>query len=195
MTQHENLMPLARAERAILFIRGQRVMLDADLAQIYGIKTMRLNEQVKRNRDRFPEDFMFQLTTEEVKNVLCLRSQFAISKKGRGGRRYLPYVFTEHGAVMLASVLNSPTAIQASVYVVRAFVRLREILATHKELAHKLNELENRLDGHDADIRDIIAAIRGLMTVEKKPRGGIGYRTPLCWPEIMTASLALTSAW
>lgn len=174
MTQHENLMPLARAERAILFIRGQKVMLNADLAQIYGVMTMRLNEQVKRNRDRFPDDFMFQLTHKEKMEVIANCDNLQRLKFSP----VLPYAFTEHGAVMLASVLNSPTAIQASVYVVRAFVRLREIFATHKELAHKLNELERRLEGHDADIRNLVAAIRGLMTVEKKPRGRIGYRTP-----------------
>src|SRR5436190_2210883 len=124
------IIPSDRIERQIYFFRGHKVMLDTDLA-LYGVSTKRLNEQVKRNRDRFPEDFMFQLTEEEA---ITLRSQIATSNK-RGGRRTLPYVFTEHGAVMLASVLNNPIAVRASVQVVRAFVRLREMLATHKELA------------------------------------------------------------
>src|SRR5712691_6596935 len=143
-------------ESLILTVRGQRVMLDSDLARIYGVTTHRLNEQFKRNEVRFPEDFAFRLTPEEYE---ALRSQIAISKS-RGGRRYLPWVFTEHGALMLASVLNSPTAVTASVRVIRAFVRMREMLSLHRELAQKLFQLEHRLDDHDQDIQKLFAAIR-----------------------------------
>src|SRR6266481_6783103 len=146
-------------EGAIYLIRGQRVMLDSDLAAIYGVTTKRLNEQLRRNRKRFPQDFAFQLTTEEFRN---LRSQFATSK-GRGGRRYFPWVFTEHGAIMLASVLNSDIAVQASVRVVRAFVRLREMVAANAQLAAKLEELERRLDSHDEAIIELFAALKQLL--------------------------------
>jgi len=145
-------------------------MLDADLAELYGVTTKRLNEQVKRNASRFPGDFMFQLTPDETR---ILRSQFATSRSGWGGRRALPYAFTEHGAVMLASVLNSPTAVDASVQVVRAFVRLREILATHKDLARKLEDLEKK---YDARFRVVFDAIRKLMAPPERPRRQIGFR-------------------
>jgi hypothetical protein len=134
-------------------------MLDSDLAAIYGVSTIRLNEQFRRNRERFPSDFAYQLTAQEF---TALRSQFAISK-GRGGRRYLPHVFTEHGAIMLATVLNSPVAIEASVRVVRAFVHLREMLASNKELASKLAELERRLGAHDQAIATLFQAIKQLI--------------------------------
>jgi phage regulator Rha-like protein len=132
-------------ERAIYLIRGQRIMLDSDLAAIYQVTTKRLNQQFTRNRKRFPVDFAFQLTAEEFTN---LKSQIATSNR-RGGRRYLPWVFTEHGAIMLASVLNSDVAVQASVRVVRAFIKLREMVAANAQLASKLEELERRLDSHD----------------------------------------------
>src|SRR6266481_6745027 len=138
-------------ESLILTVRGQRVMLDSDLARIYGVTTHRLNEQFKRNVVRFPEDFAFRLTPEEYE---ALRSQIAISKS-RGGRRYLPWVFTEHGALMLASVLNSPIAVQASVRVMRAFVRLREMVAGNAQLAARLKDLEQRLDSHDEAIIEL----------------------------------------
>lgn len=134
-------IPGERIEQVILLIRGQKVMLDRDLAELYGVTTKRLNEQVSRNKDRFQEDFMFRLTKEEFTN---LRSQFVTSRWG--GRRYHPNAFTEHGAVRLASVLNSPIAVEASVQVVRAFVRLREMLASNKDLARKLAILENKYD-------------------------------------------------
>ena len=156
----------------ILNIRGLKVMIDNDLAELYGLPTKRLNEQVKRNQERFPDDFMFQLRPEETE---FLRSQSATSKTGRGGRRYLPYVFTEHGAIMAANVLNSPRAIQASVLVVRAFVRLREIVAPHKELADKLAELEKRISGQDENIQTLFQAIRELMTGPDSPRRQIGF--------------------
>jgi phage regulator Rha-like protein len=169
----ESPVPLERIQQAILLIRGKRVMLDADLAQLYGVSTKRLNEQVKRNRDRFPEDFMFQLNPTEVNN---LRSHFATSKRGRGGRRYAPYAFTEHGAIMLAAVLSTPRAMQVSVLVVRAFVRLREILTTHKALAHKLAELESKIETHDEAIRSLVSAIRQLMAPPAAGQKKIGFQ-------------------
>jgi len=148
-----------RIESLILNVRGLRVMLDSNLAKIYGVQLKRLNEQVKRNADRFPNDFAFQLTNQEVAD---LRSQSATSKT-RGGRRYLPWVFTEHGALMLASVLNSPIAVESSVRVVRAFILMREQLAAHKELAEKLGDLVNRVSGHDKSIQNLFEAIRQLV--------------------------------
>jgi hypothetical protein len=149
-----------RIESLIYTIRGLRVMLDSDLAKIYGVSTMRLNEQFKRNSSRFPSDFSFQLTQQEFADLI---SQIAISKRGRGGRRKLPWVFTEHGALMLASVLNSPIAVEASVRVVRAFVLMREQLTANKELAQKLVELESRVSGHDEAIQNLFEAIRQLV--------------------------------
>jgi hypothetical protein len=149
-----------RIESLILAVRGLRVMLDSDLAKVYGVTTARLNEQFKRNSNRFPSDFAFQITPAELE---VLMSQFATSKKGPGGRRKLPRVFTEHGALMLASVLNSPVAIEASIRVVRAFVLMREQLAAHKELSLKLKELESRVSGHDEAITNIFEAIRQLV--------------------------------
>ena len=150
-------------------------MLDSDLAAVYGVTTKRLNEQVKRNRKRFPDDFMFQLTKEETE---FLRSQIATLKTGRGQhRKYRPHAFTEHGAVMLASVLNSPVALQASVQVVRAFIRLRELLATHKDLATKLAELERK---YDSQFKVVFDAIRKLMTPPpgpERPRMGFHVRS------------------
>jgi hypothetical protein len=158
--------------RAISVLRGQRVILDADLARIYGVTTGRLNEAVKRNADRFPEDFMFRLSAAEH---AALISQFATSKTGRGGRRKLPWAFTEHGAVQAANVLNSTRAIAMGVYVVRAFVRLREMLAANAPLAHKLNELERKLKHHDEAIAAILSAIRELMNPPPPKRRGIGF--------------------
>ncbi len=147
-------------------------MLDVDLASLYGVATKRLNEQVRRNAERFPEDFMFRLTEEEVE---ALRSQIATSNKGRGGRRYRPYVFTEHGAIMAAMVLRSPRAVDMSVQVVRAFVRLREMLASNVALAHKLDELERRLAGHDQAIHNLFEAIRRLLAPPPSKRRQIGF--------------------
>src|SRR5437016_11707586 len=153
-----------RIEKRILFLRGQKVMLSTYLAELYGVVTWRLHEQVKRNKHRFPADFIFQLTYHEVR---ALTSQFARSKPGRGGRRYLPYAFTEHGAIMAAMVLNSPRATEVSVYVVRAFVELRDTFVAHKELAKRLDELESRLERklatHEKAIAGILDAIRQLM--------------------------------
>ena len=138
------IIPIEDIQQRIIIIRGHRVLINADLAMLYGVTTKRLNEQVKRNIKRFPSDFMFQLNEEESEN---LRSQFATSSWG--GRRYLPYVFTEHGAIMLTNVLNSDVAVHASIQVVRAFVKLREILSTHKDLASKLVQLEQKIGKHD----------------------------------------------
>ena len=147
-------------EDAIRFVRGQKAMLDSDLARIYGVSTAHLNQQLKRNLSRFPEDFAFQLNQQEFASLM---SQIVTSKKGRGGRRKRPWAFTEHGAIMLASVLNSPVAIEASVRVVRAFIHLREMLASNKQLAAKFAELERRLDGHDDAIKTLFDAIRELL--------------------------------
>ena len=151
-----------RIESSILVVRGQRVILDADLAGLYGVTTKRLNEQVKRNLARFPSDFMFQLTAEET---AALRSQNATSN-GRGGRRYSPYVFTEHGAVMAANVLNSERAIDVSIHVVRAFIALRRYAATHEELRAKLAHLERK---YDHQFKMVFDAIREMMAPPKKP--------------------------
>ena len=143
-------------------------MLDSDLAMIYGVTTKRLNEQLKRNRPRFPADFAFQLTVQEFRDLKSqiatssLRSQF-VTSRSHGGKRKLPWVFTEHGALMLASVLNSEIAVQASVRVVRAFVRLREMVAANAQLAAKLQELERRLDSHDEGIANLFAALKQLL--------------------------------
>jgi len=170
--------PLEKITSRILFMRGQRVLLDRDLAELYGVTTARFNEQVRRNRDRFPSDFIFQLTNQEVG---LLRSQIAISigetrRAPRGGRRYAPFAFTEHGAIMAATVLNSPRATEVSVFVVRAFVRLREIVAANKELAAKLDELERRVSNHDEAITGIIKTIRELaIRPEPAPKRRIGF--------------------
>jgi hypothetical protein len=158
----------------VLTARGHKVMLDGDLAALYGVSTKRLNEQVRRNRKRFPSDFMFQLTTDEVAH---LRSQNATSKPTHGGRRYAPYAFTEHGAIMAATVLNSPRAIEFSVFVVRAFVKLRQILAGHAELARKLDLLERK---YDAQFKVVFDAIRRLMIPAERshPSRRIGFHTP-----------------
>jgi len=163
----------------ILVVRQQKVILDTDLAELYGVPVKRLNEQVKRNRERFPSDFMFRLTDEEQES---LRSQNATSKSGRGGRRYAPYAFTEHGAIMAATVLNSEQAVEMSVFVVRAFVRLREMLASNEKLAAKIDELEQRLDTHDASIQDLIEAIRQMMLPEPATGRKIGCVLPAAKP-------------
>jgi hypothetical protein len=164
-----NILPRERIERSILLLRGHKVMLDADLAVLYGVSTKRLNEQVRRNRSRFPDDFMFQLTREEVRS---LRSQIATSKQGRGGRRYAPLVFTEQGIAMLSTVLNSERAIQVNIEIMRAFVRLREMIATHKDLARKLEALERR---YDAQFKVVFDAIRELMAPPESKKRKIGF--------------------
>jgi len=166
----KGVVPYEGIQERILFIRGQRVLLDAELAALYGVTTKRLNEQVKRNRERFPEDFMFQLTLQEA---APMRSQFATASKRNVGHR--PYAFTEHGAIMAASVLNSPRAIEASVWVVRAFVKFREVLATHRVLFKRLSELEARVGGHDEELRAIITALKALMQDPAKKKKPIGF--------------------
>jgi hypothetical protein len=147
-----------RIESLILTVRGLRVMLDSDLAIIYGVATKQLNQQFKRNRERFPNGFAFELANQEV---MDMRSQFVTASKRN--IRHIPVVFTEHGALMLASILNSPVAVEASIRVVRAFVLMREQLAAHKELARKLSELESRVSGHDESIQNLFEAIRQLV--------------------------------
>ena len=172
MPKAKAIVPAERIESRILLIRGHKVIFDSDLAELFGVTTKRLNEQVKRNKERFPSDFMFQLTAREVRT---LRSQIATSNRGRGGRRYQPYAFTEHGAIMAASVLNSHRAIEVSVYVVRAFVKLREMLRTHKQLAQRLSELEKRIEGRDEEIIALFEAIRQLMEPAEKTSKRIGF--------------------
>lgn len=154
-------------------IRGQKVILDTDLAALYGVPTKRFNEQVKRNRARFPSDFMFRLTREEFDD---LKSQIATSRsRGWGGRRSAPYAFTEHGAVMAASVLNSPRAVDMSILVVRAFVRLRGLVAAHRQLAERLDELERKYAVHDEHLAALLRTVRELMLPPEKPRKRIGF--------------------
>jgi hypothetical protein len=171
--QDTALVPIEQISSSILFVRGQRVLLDSDLAALYGVTTKRFNEQVRRNQARFPADFMFQLTAEEVTG---LRSQIATSNVGRGGRRYAPYAFSEHRAIMAATILNSPLAVEMSVYIVRAFVQLRDMLGSNKELARRLDDLERKLASHDQAITGILKAIRELMSPPPEPkRRGIGF--------------------
>ena len=161
-------VPIERVEPRILSIRGHRVMLDADLAELYGVPTKRLNEAVLRNAVRFPEDFMFQLKSDEAET---LRSQFATSN-GRGGRRYIPYVFTELGVAMLSSVLNSERAVQVNIAIMRAFVRLRELAASHKDVHRRLDEMEQK---YDVQFKGVFDAIRGLIQAPTKRRQRIGF--------------------
>ena len=164
-----------RVESRILELRGCRVILDSDLAELYGVEVKKLNQQVKRNRRRFPRDFVTQLTSEESAN---LRSQIVTSRSGHGGRRYLPYAFTEHGAIMAATVLNSRRAVGMSIFVVRAFVRMREAMAANHHLMAKFTELEHRVDDHDADIQEVLDAIRELMKPLPATCRHIGFALP-----------------
>lgn len=170
------LVPIEHIARSILILRGHRVLLDAELAALYGVTTTRLNQQVRRNLRRFPGDFMFQLTAEEH---TALMLQNATSKAGRGGRRKLPLAFTEHGAIMAATILNSKRAVEMSIYVVRAFVQLRDLLASNKELAKRLDELEARitrkLATQDQVITGMLKTIRELMNPPAPKRRGIGF--------------------
>jgi len=154
----------------ILEIRGKKVMLDRDLAKLYGVETKYLIRQVKRNAERFPDDFMYQLNPQEVINLRCQNVT-----SSWGGRRYLPYVFTEQGVAMLSSVLNSKRAIRVNILIMRAFVKLRKFLFTHKELVHKLEDLERKIEIHDMDIRDIFEAIRQLMGIPAAHRKITGF--------------------
>lgn len=164
-----------RVESRILVLRGHRVILDADLAELYGVRVRHLNQQVKRNAKRFPPAFRFQLSSQEFK---ILRSQNVISSEGHGGTRYRPYAFTEHGAIMAATVLNSERAIEMSVFVVLAFVRMRRAIAANRQVLAKLAEVERRLETHDADIQDLMDAIRELINPPDPPRRRIGFETP-----------------
>ena len=168
MVSRESLVPMERIERAIFVIRGQKVMLDADLAGLYGVLTKVLNQAVKRNKERFPVDFMFQLTKEEKDEVVTICDHLKRLKFSPT----LPHVFTEHGAIMLATILNSPIAVQASIQVVRAFVRLRQMLASNADLARKLDTLERK---YDAQFKVVFDAIRQLMTPPEPKRQQIGF--------------------
>jgi len=170
MAKQAALVSADHIERAILFVRNHKVMLDTDLAALYRVPTKVLIQAVKRNSARFPEDFMFRLTAEEAAR---LRSQIVTSNMGRGGRRYPPYVFTEHGVAMLSSVLRSPRAIQANIAIMRAFVRLRGLLTSNEALARKLDALEEK---YDAQFKVVFDAIRRLMSPPAAGRRAIGFR-------------------
>ena len=162
-------IPPERIEGRILLTRGHKVMLDSDLAELYEVETKALTRAARRNAERFPEDFMFQLTAEESRSLRC---QIGTSNEGRGGRRYRPYAFTEQGVAMLSSVLRSPRAVQVNIAIMRAFVKLRELLATNRDLACRLDELESR---YDDQFRAVFDAIRELMRPPDKPRSRIGF--------------------
>lgn len=170
MSNNLSIIPAERIERSILLIRGHKVILDKNLATLYGVTTFNLNKAVKRNPKRFPPDFMFRLTPAEFKTLIF---QTGISKKGRGGTRYCPYAFTEQGVAMLSSVLNSERAILVNIEIMRAFAKLRQIFSTHKELAGKLREMENK---YDAQFKVVFDAIRQLMEpTPEKPKPRIGF--------------------
>ena len=167
-----DLIPGERIEKRILLLRGQKVMLSTDLAELYEVAPKVLVQAVKRNSKRFPGDFMFQLNLQEVRS---LRSQIVTSNKGRGGQRYRPYAFTEQGVAMLSSILNSERAVQVNIEIMRAFVKLREMIASNKDLAKRLDELEKK---YDSQFKVVFDAIRELMTpVEPPPKPRIGFRT------------------
>lgn len=166
------IVPYEIIERKIFLLRGKKVMIDRDLAELYQVQTKHLNRQVKRNIERFPEEFMFQLTVEEKNELVTNWHRFRKMKHAPT----LPYAFTEHGVAMLASVLKSERAVKISIHIVKTFVRLRELVSTHKELACKLNELESRVERHDKEIKVIFDAIRELMMSPEKPKRRIGFR-------------------
>lgn len=168
---HQPAVPVEVIERRIYLIRGEKVMLDSDLAELYEVETKMLNRAARRNRDRFPEDFMFQLTKEEAE---ALRFQSGTSKEGRGGRRYLPYVFTEQGVAMLSSVLNSKRAIEVNIVIMRAFVNLRRMMLSNEELNRKISALEQK---YDENFKAVFAALRRLLAAPEKPRRRIGFTT------------------
>jgi len=172
MGKRKAIVPVERIEKAIFMIRGEKVLLDRHLAELYGVETKVLKQAVRRNIRRFPSDFMFELTKEEFKNW---RSQFVTSKSDRTGLRYSPMAFTEQGVAMLSSVLRSDRAIEVNIAIMRAFVRLREMVSTHKKLEAKLSELEHKIESHDENIETIFEAIRQLMTPPEKPRRKIGF--------------------
>ena len=206
-SQSTALIPTARIERRILLMRGEKVMLDSDLAELYGVEVKVLNQAVKRNLERFPSDFMFQLSSQEADLVLrsqivtsngkstinlnedrrSLRSQIVTSKLRRGGRRYRPYAFTEQGVAMLSSVIASPRAVQTNIAIMRAFVQLRQILASHTDLSRKLATLEGK---YDKQFRVVFDAIRALMSEKKKPRREIGFHTLMAKPSKVNGAKA-----
>jgi ORF6N domain len=171
------VIPIEVVEQRILVLHGRRVMLDRDLAELYGVETRVLNQAVKRNSERFPEDFMFQLSMEEAQAVLPSRSQTVILNRGRN-IKYRPHVFTEHGAVMLANVLQSAVAVRASIQVVRAFVHLRQMLATHEDLARKIEALERKVGKHDSDLEAILKVLRQLLEPPPAAKRRIGFVGP-----------------
>lgn len=166
------IVTLDQVERKIYKIRGDKVMLDSDLAVLYAVRTSDLNKTVRRNPERFPEDFMFQLTKDEYAN---LRFQIGTSSlKNYGGRRYMPYVFTEQGVAMLSSVLNSGRAVQVNIAIMRAFVNMRRLVATNAEISKKLDAIERKLETHDENFKEVFAAIRAMMAPDRQPKQ-IGY--------------------
>ncbi|MBF0107213.1 MAG: ORF6N domain-containing protein [Deltaproteobacteria bacterium] len=169
--QSSKLVILPQVERSIFLIRGEKVILDSELATLYGVKTKVLNQAIKRNKHRFPEDFIFRLTKPEKDELVTICDRFNKLKHSIS----LPYAFTEYGAIMAATVLNTKLAIEVSVFVIRAFVKLRETLTAHKQIARKLNMLENKVVSHDSQIRAIFAAIRELMTPPLKSKRKIGF--------------------
>lgn len=177
MPGRRTTVPIEHITRSIVVVRGQKVLLDSALASLYGVGTKRLNEQVKRNLARFPKDFLFRLAPDEIETLN--RSHFATGSQKHRDPRFPPHAFTEHGAIMAATVLNSRRAVEMSVYVVRAFVRLREVIAANRELAHKLAQLERKLETHDEAILEILAAIRELMSPPQPERRGIGFTADL----------------
>jgi ORF6N domain len=173
MRKTKTWAPAKDITRAILLLRRQRIILDADLAALYGVPTKALNQAVKRNAERFPEDFMFRLSRAEVGALN--RSQSVTGSQKHRDPRFPPFAFTEHGAIMAATILNSPRAVEMSLYVVRAFVRLRELLASNTALARKLDELERKYQHHDEAITAILSAIRELTNPPAAKRRGIGF--------------------
>ena len=188
----KEIIPAEQIALQIRHFRGEKVLLDFDLASLYGVTTKALNQAVKRNRERFPDDFMFQLTAEEVlilksqtvtsslqgtttQKIMKHRSQIVTGPKKHGGARYRPYAFTEQGIAMLSSVLSSQRAVKVNIAIMRAFVKLRWALETNRELAQKFSELERRVDKHDEEIAAILEAIRQLMAPPEKPRREIGF--------------------
>ncbi|MGI0016620.1 MAG: ORF6N domain-containing protein [Nitrososphaera sp.] len=173
-----SIVPSERIANRIFVIRGKKVMLDSDLAELYEVETGALNRAAKRNINRFPEDFMFQLSKDELEVLRCqhgtsnLRSQFGISKPGRGGRRYLPLAFTEQGVAMLSTVLKSERAIAVNIQIIRTFTKLREMLATHTELRHKIEDMERRYEGQ---FKVVFAALKRFLIEEEKPKRQIGF--------------------
>ena len=164
-----SIVPIEKIENKIFLLRGKKVMFDRDLAELYGVETRRLNEQVKRNVKRFPSDFMFQLTTEELENWM---SQIAISNKEKMGIRKMPYVFTEHGVLMLSSVINSEIAIQVNIQIMRAFTKLREMIATHKDLLKKVEDMEKK---YDENFAVVFETLKQLIIQEEQPKKKIGF--------------------